>query len=253
MRNYICSLILAAVSLPLIAQTAKPKDGSAEVEKTIPVQKGQRISMRFDYPELVKVTTWEKNEVSVRADVDINDGQNNDAFVLEASVSGDIVKIDSRIDDMENIPHRITVWNEGEKIIFSDKNALKAYQKEQGKTFKSVSYGVDMNIVVEIFVPRNVETRIESIYGIVEVKGFDGPLEVEATYGAVDASVRERAVGEVVAETNYGEIFTNLQAKFSGDFPEHDFHTFVKATPGTGPKYALESKYGNVYIRRVEN
>jgi hypothetical protein len=70
----------------------------------------------------------------------------------------------------------------------------------------------------------------------------------------VDVALSERAAGEITAETNYGEIFTNLDAKFSGDdFRNKDFHTYVTAKPGSGPKYILESKYGNVYIRKATN
>ena len=53
------------------------------------------------------------------------------------------------------------------------------------------STGVDIDIVIETKVPKSIETEIESVYGIVEVK------------------------------------------------------------PGNGPKYNFESKYGNVYLRKM--
>ena len=72
-----------------------------------------------------------------------------------------------------------------------------------------------MEIVLDIKVPENTETRIESVYGMVEIKQFTGPLFVEATYGGVDAALQERATGELIAETNYGQIYTNLDIKQS--------------------------------------
>ena len=96
-----------------------------------------------------------------------------------------------------------------------------------------------------------METRVESVYGIVEVRNFSGPLAVEATYGSVDAALTERTTGELTAETDYGQIYTNLEMKFSGDgIKERDFHTWVSAKPGAGPRYSFESKYGNVYLRK---
>jgi hypothetical protein len=88
---------------------------------------------------------------------------------------------------------------------------------------------------------------------MVEVKSFSGPLVVEATYGGVDVALTEKAIGEITAETNYGEIFTNLDTRFGGDKTDRDFHTYVSAKPGSGPKYSLESQYGNVYIRKATN
>jgi hypothetical protein len=48
---------------------------------------------------------------------------------------------------------------------------------------------------------------------MVEIKNFNGPLAVEATYGGVDVSVAEKSVGELLAETDYGQIYTNLDSK----------------------------------------
>ena len=62
----------------------------------------------------------------------------------------------------------------------------------------------------------------------------------------------EKSTGEIMAETNYGEIYTNLDVKFGGDkFRDENFHTYVSAKPGTGPDYTFESKFGNVYIRKA--
>ena len=97
-----------------------------------------------------------------------------------------------------------------------------------------------------------METKVESVYGMVEITNFTGPLSVDATYGGVDAAVAERSVGEITAETNHGEIFSNLDAKFSGEASRQDnFHTYVSAKPGNGPAYYFDSKYGNVYLRKA--
>jgi hypothetical protein len=224
-----------------------------QLNKSIPVQRGQVIRMHFDYPELIRVTTWEGSEIVVQGTVSINGGENDDAFILENSVTGNTVNINARIKDLKNLPQRVTVYRDGQKIMFRDKEELRKYQAEHGKTFNQMNFGPEIDIVLDIKVPRNVETRVESVYGMVEVRNFTGPLVVEATYGGVDASLTERSVGEIVAETNYGEIYTNLDVKFGGGQTNKDFHTYVSAKPGTGPRYALESKYGNVYIRKAAN
>jgi hypothetical protein len=65
----------------------------------------------------------------------------------------------------------------------------------------------------------------------------------------VDVSVQEKTTGELTAETSYGQIYSNLDLKFTGS-EFKDFHTVVSIKPGTGPKYNFESKYGNVYLRK---
>jgi hypothetical protein len=247
MKKYI-TVFLAVLTTMTVA------DAQTRLNKTIPLQPGQKIKMHFDYPELVKVSTWDRNEIVVEGSVSINGGENDDAFIFENEAIGGAMELRSYIKDMKKLPQRITVTRDGQKIMFRDKAELKKYQQEHGTGFNNMSWGPDIDIELTIKVPRNVETRIESVYGMVEIVNFLGPLTVEATYGGVDAALAEKATGEIVAETNYGEIFSNLDVKFSGEqFKNKDFHTYVTAKPGSGPRYSFESKYGNVYIRKAAN
>jgi hypothetical protein len=242
-------IVLVALALPLasMAQTA--------INKTLPVQSGQSILMHFDYPELIKVSTWDKNEILITGSVSINSGENDDAFELITSTSGNTISIRNEIKNMKSLPHRITIIDGSNKMVFKNKEEFKKYENEHGKRKYDVqSWGVDMDILIEIKVPKNMDTKVECVYGMVEIKDFVGPLEVEATYGGVDAALVEKNVGEVVAETNYGDIFTNLDTKFGGESSKNEaFHTLVSAKPGKGPKYIFDSKYGNVYLRKAPN
>lgn len=222
------------------------------INKSIPVSAGQTINMHFDYPELIRVSTWDKNEISIQGSVSINGGESDDAFVLESSTSGNIISIESIIKGLKSLPQRITVNQGGQKIVFKTKADYRKYCDENGKNFNSMSTGVDMDIILEIKVPQNVDTRVESVYGMVEVKQFVGPLVVEATYGGVDAALQEKNTGELEAETDFGQIYSNLDVKLLGkNVRERDFHTYVSAKPGNGPHYSFESKYGNVYLRKL--
>lgn len=241
----ILSLLWIAFVQIAVAQTV--------VTKTAAVQSGQKIVLHFDYPELVRITTWDKNEVSVQASVSINGGENDDAFELQSSTSGNVITIKNEIKNMKGLPHRITIMDGTQKMTFRNKEELRKYEQANGRTSHDMmSNGVDMDIQIEIKVPRNTETLLESVYGMVEVKNFAGPITVDATYGGVDASLLEKTTGELIAETNYGEIYTNLDIKFGNEKNKmEDFHTYVSAKPGAGPRYDFESKYGNVYLRKA--
>ncbi len=60
----------------------------------------------------------------------------------------------------------------------------------------------------------------------------------------------KKLVGDLKAEVNYGDIYTNFETKFTGN-EFGDFHTVVSVKPGNGPRYTFESKYGNVYLRKA--
>jgi hypothetical protein len=240
---------MKAAAVILISLFTGALAAQTPVNKNYPVSAGQKISFRFDYPELVKISTWDKNEISITGSVSINGGENDDAFELIQSTSGNNIAIENKIRNMKELPHRITIVRDGEKIIFKSKADYQKYCETNGRNFNQRSEGVDMDILLEIKVPKNMEVKLESVYGMVEVKNYTGPLTVEATYGGVDVTVPEKVTGELTAETNYGQIYSNLDLKFSGSEFE-DFHTQVSAKLGNGPKYSFESKYGNVYLRK---
>lgn len=118
-----------------------------------------------------------------------------------------------------------------------------------------MSHGIIKEISLEIFVPKGMETEVQSKFGLVEVKNFQAPLKVNSKFGGVDASIAERSTGELVARTEFGEILTNLDVKFDSDknFDDHDRWTIISAKPGSGPRYDFESKFGKVYLRKSEN
>jgi hypothetical protein len=219
------------------------------VNKTIAVQPSQKLFMHFDFPELIKVTTWDKNEISIEGTVDINDGENNDSFVLDSKTSGNTVEIKGFIKNMEELPRRMMVMRDNKKITFKSKDEYRKYVREFGKDINVYSDGSDIQITLEIKVPKNMNTRVVSVYGMVEIRDFTGPLSVEATYGGVDVAVAEKNVGELLAETDFGQIYTNLDSKPSAK-EEGDFHTEILMKPGVGSRYSFESKYGNVYLRK---
>lgn len=220
------------------------------ISKSLPVKPGQRLHMNFDYPDLIKVKTWDKNEIRIEGTVSINGGENDDAFELMTDVESNLISVRSQIDNIKNLPQRIMVIDNGKKVVFKNKQEYKKYKELNGGQFDVMSFGQEFEIQLEITVPKNMETHIESVYGMVEVSEFEAPLTVIATYGGVDAALAEMKVGEIKAETNYGEIYSNLDSKLEGSKIDRDFYTQVFAKLGQGPRYSFESKYGNVYLRK---
>jgi hypothetical protein len=244
--KHIIIFLAGALLLPLggYAQTA--------LQRSFPVQAGQTIVLEFDHPKLIKVSTWDKNEVAIQGTVSINHGQNDNAFVLEQKNSGKALVIRNEIRDMDKLPRLYTIVQGGQTVTFNTKEALKKYQAEHPGNFERMSEGVNIEIVLEIKVPRGIPTQVSSVYGMVEVRSFQGPVNVSSTYGGVDAALTEKATGQIQAETNYGEIFSNLDTKLAGNPNDPEaFHLLVAGNAGAGPNCSFQSRYGNVYLRKA--
>jgi hypothetical protein len=218
------------------------------VSRSYPVKAGDKIELNFDYPKVVKVSTWDKNEVSVVARVSINDGQNDTAFVLEDNSSDGVVSVRNKIRNLDKLPHRYTVIQNGKKTIFHTNDDYKEFKRNSsGSTM--TSEGVEMEITVEVKVPANTSTSIKATYGIVELVNFNGSANVNATYGGIDATVVEANTAKLQATTSYGQIYSNLDLKIT-DKTEKDFFTSITAEPGRGSTLILKSTYGKIYLRK---
>jgi hypothetical protein len=221
------------------------------INKTYPVKPGQKVELDFDYPKIVRISTWDKNEVSVKAMVSINDGENDSAFQLESRISEGAIHIENFIKDMKNLPKRYTVIEDGKKTTFRSRDEYSEFKRQLGMASKGriTSEGVDMEITIEIKVPANTVTNIDAKYGIVELVNFHAPATVSATYGGIDATVEPGSTGKLQATTHYGQIYTNLDLKLTSS-ANRDFYTSITAEPGKGPEYILKSTYGNLYLRK---
>jgi hypothetical protein len=220
------------------------------VNKSYPVKSGQTVELEFDYPKVIRVSTWDKNEVSITAKVSINDGENDAAFLLEDKTVDGALSIRNRIRDMDKLPRIYTVIQDGKKTTFRTKEQYQAYKGNMGGSRNYISSdGVDIEITLDIKVPANTATNIKATYGIVELVNFNAPATVNATYGGIDATVAPASTGKLQATTSYGQIFTNLDLKLT-DKTERDFFTSITAEPGRGPAYILKSTYGNLYLRK---
>jgi len=219
------------------------------INKSFPTDENQKLSLKFDYPQLIKISTWDKCEVQILGTININENENNNAFQIKESKEGNSLVIEGKISEMKNIPHRITVQKGSQKLIFKSREEYQKYCKENNVTFNSMTDGADIDIQLEIKVPKSLTTQIESQYGLVEVRDFGGTINVNAIYGGIDATILDRNVGKLSAETHFGQIYSNLDTKFTGK-DSNDFRTLVTTTFGNGPQYILESKYGNIYLRK---
>ena len=237
----ICLWIACFAALSTTAQST--------VNKSYPVKPGQVVELSFDYPKVVKVSTWDKNEVSVIAHVNINDGENDSAFELEEKNTDGTLTIKNRIKDMDKLPRRYTVIENGKKTVYRSKEEFREFTSTNGFSNRITSNGVDMEITIEVKVPANGTTNIKSTYGMVELVDFNTSTNVDATYGGIDATLSTAKTGKLKATTSYGQIFTNLDLTVT-ERTEKDFFSSFTAEPGKGPSYTFKSTYGKIYLRK---
>lgn len=237
----IFSLTISLFAVITFAQT--------NLQKQFSVPQGKELVLKFDYPQLIKISTWDKNEVEITGKVNINNGENNSFFEITERVINNEKVIEGKISNYKNLPQQLTAYLGKEKMEFNTEKELLQYEKDKNVKFKIKSYSAKLEIELEIKVPHHMKTKIESIYGTVEVKKFDAPIIAKSTYGSVDATLDEKKVGEILIESFYGKIYTNLNLPIK-TIKSEDFHTIMTAFSGKEPRQEFSSQYGNIYLRK---
>jgi hypothetical protein len=224
--------------------------GQNKITKTYPVKAGQQISLHFDYPKTIKVSSWDKNEISIVAKINTDNGAPLEAFTLRDSVVDNTIAIRNRI-DWDKVPTQYFAVQSGVKTSFPTKQDFENYKKESGTQLPNASFYSQRNLDVsmEIKVPAAIYANIKSIYGMVELVDFKAPSTIEATYGGIDASMNESQIGKIKLTNRYGKIYSNLQLTAT-EKKDSNYYTSITAEPGKGPSYDLSSSYGNIYLRK---
>lgn len=212
------------------------------VEKSFAVDKNERIVLDLKFGEAITIKGWDKKEVAFRAVVEINNGQLNDALLLDfdeganrLAVSADYDKQIIKQGRREDCPdHRYSTYN---------------WNDDGGH------YAVCSNIVYEIYVPRDADLEVESISSDIELFGLQGPVRAKSISGFVDLSWPDSRGAELSMKTVSGEVFSGLDnlalANKKRGAPLVGYE--LRGAIGSGgPRVSLESISGNIYIRNIQ-
>lgn len=211
------------------------------VEKTLEADSDEHIQLNLKFGESIVVKGWDRDEVSFRAVVEINDGKLNDAFTANFDESGPGIRIETDF----------------------DKEKLKDGRAEDCPENKNHSYSWNQNgrnqivcssITFEIFIPRNSRLKLETIAADVELLHLDGPVDAKSISGYVDLSWPGMNGADISLKTITGEAYSDLDnltfRNRAEPFP-HVGYELRGAIGNGGPTIRLESVSGDLYLRKT--
>ena len=212
-----------------------------KIERTFDTKEVRHIDLSFKYPELIKVKTWNKQEVKVSGTVDIDQGKGNDKFKLEDKLQNGILTIASTIENIDQY----------ERFIIPSPDNDQESMHISAKGWRSDH--IEISIQLEITVPKEVAVQIEALYGMVEIVESPANVEVDARYGGIDVAIHEASASDIMAKTQWGQIYSNLDIvpDLDGNPGVGDWVKAVVASRQDGSNLRLKSQYGNVYLRKA--
>jgi hypothetical protein len=192
--------------------------GQTIVEKNISFAGKELLTLKIQIADSINIQTWSKNEVYVKASVDVNDNKDNEAYYTSFDENGNQVIIAAKFK---------------ENYFRGKKNCCN-----------------ESKIFWQVFVPENVKISAETIDANITITGKTREMKIKSISGYIDLAVPGNKEANLELSTISGTMYSNLdlapKAKHSG-FPLK----IVEKLNNGGPLVSLETISGDIFLRRV--
>jgi len=231
MKNIVFTYVLAIlISFSNIVYSQKV------IEKTYPINTEDEISLDFQFADEIKVTTWDKNEVYVKVTVNINDNENNDKFSLNQKQRSTGIKIESEIEDLDDL-HR------SNRIV---------KEKDKGRTI-IYDCSINMDLFFEVKIPKSHKLEIKTISGDIDINGVLARMDINTISGFIDLSLPADYDADLELSTITGGMYSDFEfnKETSDGYHHYGKNELSKQLNQGGTRIFLETISGDIYIRKT--
>lgn len=253
------------------------------VEKTINTKSDQEVNFDFDRAD-VKISTWNKNKISISGTAKINNGEYDDAFTIKVKEIDGEWNISTFLKNEGDIPRMISMTKDGVttyRKVDKKKNMWDGWNNlsEQGEKYDNVNIGIITEIELEIKVPQNIAMNIKSKFGDIDIENFQGELyaknthghinatfskplkrdvQLSSTHNFVDVSVPSNSQLNVDLKSSHGEMLTDLDLDFQQGVGgknkscSSSKNRLVANLNGGGANLKLKATHNNIYLREYK-
>lgn len=230
MKTIIISIIISLLyHLALPAQEIQ--------EESIPLNANQKVVLNLKFAEDIKVENWNKDELLVKAEVEINNNSLNHAHTMDVANKGNTVIIE-------------TGFNE-ELIRTSNERDCNGKNTHQNNFNGKDGYSICSSLKYTVYLPSNTDLTIESISGNITLANRKGPVEAKSISGFVDFSSPANQKADFYLKSISGEVYSDLDIELINqkENPIVGYELKGKLNGG-GEKVRLESISGDIYVRK---
>jgi predicted membrane protein len=188
------------------------------IEKTFSYSGKQQVDLNLQIADSIKISTWNKNEVAVKASISISDNRYNDEYKVDFDESGNAVRVQAKIESK-----RRNNWNE-------DSNCCKT------------------EIFWEVFVPEKAPIKIETINGNIVIVGQTAEIKANSISGFIDLLIPQDLKADFKLSTITGTVYSNAIEKETMNFKKNS--TDISSTyHGGGTSVYLKTISGDIFLR----
>jgi hypothetical protein len=186
------------------------------IEKHMDFSGKETISLKIQIADSINIQTWNKNEVYIKASVNINENKDNEAYITSFEDSGKTILV---------------------KANFKD-NYFKGKNNCCNET----------NIFWQIYVPEKTKFSVETINANVTISGRTTEMNVKSISGYIDLTEPASKNADIDFSTISGRMYSNHELALSKAHTGIPLKINEKLNNGGDP-VKLETISGDIYFR----
>src|SRR5882672_4896756 len=148
------------------------------IEKHIDFAQKKNVVLNIQIADSIRILTWNKNEVYVKASVDVNDNKNNDDYKFTFNESAGNVDVSAKFD----------------------------FQKLK----KDCNCNCESKIYCDVYIPENAGLSVETINGNIIISGNTAEIRAHSISGFVDLTLAANRKADFKLNTISGTIYSNI-------------------------------------------
>lgn len=190
------------------------------IEKHISFSGKESVNFDIQIADSINLLTWDKDEVYLKASVNVNDNKDNDAYLTLFDDSGKSIAVKAKIKD--------------------------GYFKGKNNCCNT------MDIFWTIYIPNKALFNIESINANITIVGQTEEMKVKSISGFIDLSVPADRNADIDFSTISGTIYSNLNLTPNQTHTSLPVKIADKLNNG-GHSIRLETISGDIFFRKSDD
>jgi hypothetical protein len=196
------------------------------VEKHLDFAQRDFLSLDLQIADSIRIRTWEKKEVYVRASIDVNDNKDNDDYNVNFDESGTNVLVRSKF-----IAQRPQTYKKNDSC-------------------NCYCGGYQTKIYFDVYLPEHVPFSVKTIDGNIIITGKTDEIEANSISGFIDLALAAEHKADIRLNTITGTIYSNLA--LSGVEHKKASSNIMDEYNGGGKPIDLKTISGDIFLRKVE-
>lgn len=192
------------------------------IEKTLAFTPGKQIKMNIQIADSIHIITWNKNEVYVKASVDVNDNKDNDAYVASFDDAGNTIDVNAK---------------------FEDRKIIRSKDSSNCCNYRSKIYW-------DVYIPEQSAFAVETINGDIIIEGDTKNIKAHSISGFIDVSFTASRKADLKMRTITGTIYTDLTLNYKPG--RSNSNNLATKYNGGGEDVNLETISGDIYLRKTK-